>query len=237
MEQRRYASRPRTRRPGAGRPRNQARAGDGPVDAEIVGAAAHLFAHQGVAATTMAQIAGQVGLEVTSMYYYFANKRAILERIVVDVNLVPLAIAEAVRSEFDDPARRLHAFIRRDAAALCEFPFDFNEIHRLARGDDGTFARYWSDRGRLLAAVEAFVGDGVECGDLRPVDPELTAVTILANDEAVQNWYRPGSGPPATRFDPAAIGTFVADLALRGLLADPQRLAAVSSDTAPAGAG
>lgn len=231
MAQRRFTDRPRTRRPGAGRPRNQARSTEGPVDAEIVGAAAHLFASQGIAATTMAQIAERVGLEVTSIYYYFANKHAILERIVVDVNLVPLAIADDVSVEFPDAPRRLHAFIRRDAAALCEFPFDFNEIHRLARGGDGTFERYWADRTRLLAAVEAFVRDGIDQGTLRAVDPELTAVTILANDEAVQNWYRPDSGPPATRVDPASIGAFIADLALRGLLTDPADLAAITADT------
>ena len=45
-----------------------------------------------------------------------------------------------------------------------------------------------------------------------------TAVTILANDEAVQNWYRAStSAPPEqVRLSPSEIGTFVADLALRG---------------------
>jgi TetR/AcrR family transcriptional regulator len=209
------------------------RAGSGPVDDEIVGAAAHLFATHGIGATTMAQIAEAVGLEVSSIYYYFASKHEVLERIVVDVNRVPLAIASEVQVEFADAARRLHAFVRRDAAALCDFPFDFNEIHRLARDDRGNFERYWADRERLLVVVEGIVRQGIDDGVFLPVDAELAALTILANDEAVQNWYRPSSGPTAARLSPSAIGGFVADLALRALLVDVDLLASVTLDTGP----
>lgn len=233
MPQRRFDERPRRRRPGAGRPRKTNRTGAGPVDAEIVGAAAHLFATHGIGATTMAQIAEAVGLEVSSIYYYFGSKHEVLERIVVDVNRVPLGIAAAVQVEFPDATRRLHAFVRRDAAALCEFPFDFNEIHRLARDDRGNFTRYWADREQLLVEVEAIVRQGIADGEFRDTDPRLAALTLLANDEAVQNWYRPSTGETAPRLPPEEIGSFVADLAVRGLVVDAGVLDAVRHDTAP----
>ena len=232
---RRFDDRPRTRRPGAGRPRKAARSGDGPVDDEILGAAAHLFARQGVAATTMAQIAEAVGLGVSSIYYYFANKHQLLERIVVDVNQTPLAVAELASASFPDAPHRLHAFVRHDAAALCEFPFDINEVHRLAAEDRSTFERYWADRRRLVAAVQEFVEQGIADGVFVDIDPSMAAVTVLANDEAVQNWYRPATTRPATErapsTSPAQIGLFVADLALRGLLVDSTCLDAVRTAT------
>jgi TetR/AcrR family transcriptional regulator len=233
MAQRRFDERPRRRRPGAGRPRKTTRTGAGPVDAEIVGAAAHLFATHGIGATTMAQIAEAVGLEVSSIYYYFGSKHEVLERIVVDVNRVPLRIVAEVQIEFPDATRRLHAFVRRDAAALCEFPFDFNEIHRLARDDRGNFTRYWADREQLLVEVQAIVCQGIAAGEFRSTDPQLAALTILANDEAVQNWYRPSTGETAARLSPEEIGSFVADLALRGLMVDVGVLDVVGLDTAP----
>jgi TetR/AcrR family transcriptional regulator len=234
MAQRRFDERPRLRRPGAGRPRKTTRTAAGPVDAEIVGAAAHLFATHGIGATTMAQIAEAVGLEVSSIYYYFASKHEVLERIVVDVNRVPLRIAADVQLEFPDATRRLHAFVRRDTAALCEFPFDFNEIHRLARDDRGNFTRYWADREQLLVEVEAIVRQGIAEREFRATDPQLGALTILANDEAVQNWYRPSTGETAVRRSPDQIGLYVADLTLRGLLVDVDVLDAIRDDTAPA---
>jgi TetR/AcrR family transcriptional regulator len=233
MAQRRFDERPRQRRSGAGRPRKTNRTGAGPVDAEIVGAAAHLFATHGIVATTMAQIAEAVGLEVSSIYYYFGSKHEVLERIVVDVNRVPLRIAAEVQVEFPDATRRLHAFIRRDVAALCDFPFDFNEIHRLARDDSGNFTRYWADREQLLLEVEAIVQQGIAEGEFRATEPELAALTILANDEAVQNWYRPSTDDTADRLSPEQIGLYIADLALRGLLVDADVLDAVRDDTAP----
>jgi len=232
---RRHADRPRTRRSGAGRPRRSERIGTGPIDDEILGAAAQLFAKQGVAATTMAQIAEAVGLGVSSIYYYFNNKHALLERIVVDVNRVPLAIAAAAADAFEDAPRRLHVFVRNDAAALCEFPFDINEIHRLAGEDHSTFARYWADRQRLMVDIEDVVSQGIRDGHFIDVDAALTALTILANDEAIQNWYRPVSvnpgAAPDDRSSPADIGCFVADLLLRGLLVDRSQLTAIRFDT------
>ena len=41
----------------------------------------------------MAQITGASGLAVSSIYYYFANKYELLDRIVTEVNQQPLAIA------------------------------------------------------------------------------------------------------------------------------------------------
>lgn len=187
----------------------------------------------------MAQVADTVGLGVSSIYYYFANKHQLLERIVVDVNQAPLAIADAAAAAFSDPAQRLHAFIRNDAAALCEFPFDINEIHRLAAEDQVTFERYWADRRRLVTNVEGFLIQGIAAGSFVDVDPSMTALTVLANDEAVQNWYRPAvtqalaepTSSDASVLSPDEIGAFVADMMLRGLLTDPTTLDSVRAAT------
>ncbi len=232
----RHHDRQRTRRAGAGRPRNQARETSGPVDDEIIGAAARLFARQGVAATTMADIATEVGLGVSSLYYYFRNKNAVLERIVEDVNQVPLGILAEVTETFPTADLQLHAFIRRDAEALCEFPFDINEIHRLAATEPDTFERYWTDRQLLLQGVTAVIEAGVAGGSFLAVDPRLTALTVLANDEALQNWFRPPAGQvraPTHEASADEVGAFLADLTVRGLLAEPNRLARIRAETEP----
>ena len=90
------------------------------------------------------------------------------------------------------------------------------------------FTRHWADRERLLVEVEAIVRQGIADGDFRATDSELAALTILANDEAVQNWYRPSTGQTAARLLPEQIGSYVADLAfLRGLLVDEDVLDSV----------
>lgn len=208
---------------------------------EIIAEASHLFARQGVAATTMAEIATAAGLQVSSLYYYFRSKHEILEAIVGEVNRIPRAALAAARAEHVDPATSLHAFVRADAAVLCRFPFDINEIHRLAGDDETDFARYWTERQQLHDDVEALVADGIATGTLIDVDPHLTALTILAGDEASQNWFRPvgarrlvaTDGRSTERYTPEDVGGFLADLTLRGLLRDPSSLAVIRAATDP----
>ncbi len=77
------------------------------------------------------------------------------------------------------------------------------------------------------------IQDGIDAGGFRELHARLTALTVLSNDEATQNWLRVEVGPRSARGDPAAaselggphaIGTFLADLVLRGLLVDPSAL-------------
>ena len=226
---------PSERRP-AGRPRKVPRPdGGGDARAEIVAVASRLFARRGVAVTTMAEIAEAAGLGPSSLYYWFRSKQQILEVIVTDVNRAPLEFAERAAEESGSPAARLWRLLRFDVETLCRFPFDINEVHRLAGEEPTAFPRYWSERQRLNDAVERLVADGVAGGDFLSVDPRLTALTLLANDEAVQNWYRPVGGirlagraeDAGGDYGPGEIAVYVADLALRGLLARPETFEAI----------
>jgi TetR/AcrR family transcriptional regulator len=195
-----------------GRPRKVPQTTSGDPRQEIIAAATHLFARQGIAATTMAEIAETAGLAASSLYYWFRSKQQILEVIVEDVNRAPLSFAEDVARAEGPVTDRLRRLIRFDVETLCAFPFDINEVHRMASEDEEAFARYWDDRNRLVAAVERLVAEGVARRELRPVDPRLTALTVLANDEATQHWFRDGEA-----WDAAVVADFVADLAVRGL--------------------
>jgi len=215
----------------AGRPRRSARPVDGSARGEILAVAARLFAERGVHGTSMAEIARRSGLQQSSLYYYFRNKEQVLDEVVAEANRAPLALVAGVRRDGGSAAIQLYRIIRADVMALCALAYDLNEVHRLAARDPAAFRRYWRDRDRLIDDVTAVIADGVAAGELRDVDPRLTALTILSNDEATQNWMRaPGPGRGA-RADahlglgaPHAVGGFLADLTVRSLLADPDRL-------------
>lgn len=197
-----------------GRPRKVPRDVDRDPRAEIIAAATRLFARRGIAATTMAEIAESAGLGASSLYYWFRSKQQILEVIIEDVNRAPLQLAEELAARSGPALARLRELIQLDVEALCALPFDINEVHRLAAEDDDAFDRYWSDRRRLIDAVERLVADGVRSGELRAVDPRLTALTILANDEATQNWFRGD-----TDYSVSEVAAHVTDLAVRSLQA------------------
>jgi TetR/AcrR family transcriptional regulator len=198
-----------------GRPRRAGRPRAGDPTEEILGAASKLIATLGLEGTTMSRLAAAAGLGQSSLYYYFRHRDEVLAALVARANVVPLDLVEAVAAS-DEPAPvKLYAFVVGDVAALCALPFDINEIHRLAARDRLRFANYWRERERLTRRLSGVVRAGVEAGELRKVHGRRTALTIMANDEGVQNWYR-----TTPRRGAATIGRELAELTVRGLLAD-----------------
>lgn len=229
------ASMPTTRRRGRPRRQPQSDEGTGATIDDIVAAAAELFGQRGIQAVTMADIAERAGLRQPSLYYYFRSKIDVLGHILDDVNRIPLSIVERARTASGPVAVRLYWLIYQDVLALCRFPFDINEVHRLSGDHPQEFEGYWSQRQRLNDEVEALVEAGVEAGELRDVDPRLAALSVLANDEATQNWMRPvghhrlrgRSDDTLGDYRPEEVADHAAEMALRHLLIRPTTLAAV----------
>jgi TetR/AcrR family transcriptional regulator len=198
----------------AGRPRRNGQVVvEEPADA-ILGAAAVLFGELGVSGTTMARLAAEVGLGQSSVYYYFASRDDVVAALVARANVVSLDLVDAVAASDAPPPVKLLQFVRGDVEALCALPFDINEVHRIAARDRRRFSRYWRERDHLADRLGAIVRAGMADGTFRTVDPALTALTVMANDEGVQNWYRLG-----TRRRPAVVAQSVAELTVGGLLA------------------
>ena len=186
----------------------------GDPTAEILAAASRLFQERGLENTTMSRLAAEVGLKQSSLYYYFPNRDAVVAALVAQANVVPLELVDRIVADGGSAASSVYRFVRGDVEGLCALPFDINEIHRVAMRDRDRFAEYWRERGRLERRLVSLISNGMTAGEFRVVDPRLTALTILANDEGVQNWFRLG-----TTRKPSVIGEAVAAMVVGGLLA------------------
>jgi TetR/AcrR family transcriptional regulator len=192
-----------------------------PTD-EILTAASRLFQERGLENTTMSRLAAEVGLKQSSLYYYFPNRDAVVAALVAQANVVPLELVDGIIAAGGSAAASIYRFVRGDVEALCALPFDINEIHRVAMRDRERFAAYWKERRRLERRLASLVEMGVANGEFRDVEPRLTALTIMSNDEGVQNWFRLG-----TARKPRVIGDALATIVVGGLLAPGGSLAAV----------
>ncbi len=162
----------------------------------------------------MSRLAAEVGLKQSSLYYYFPNRDAVVAALVAQANVVPLELVDGIIADGGSAASSLYRFVRGDVEALCALPFDINEIHRVAMRDRERFADYWKERRRLERRLASIVDTGIRSGEFRDVDPRLIALTIMANDEGVQNWFRLGTSRRAR-----TIGETLATLVVAGLLA------------------
>jgi len=221
-----------------GRPRKHpATAQEGEPREQILGAAARLFAARGIAEVSMLEIAQQSGLGQSSLYYWFRRKELIVAELLQQVNRLPLAYARELQQQGECAELQLYRLVEFDVRTVCEFPLEITEVHRLSRRERSAFDTYWRERRELTSTLERLVARGIEAGAFRSVDAYLCALTIIAQDESVQNWHlsdpRPkqrtgaASDPQALRYRVDEIAEFVATQTLASLLAAPSRVEAV----------
>ena len=167
--------------PDSPEPKFRRRAEDRPD--EVLDAALALFVEQGYAHTSVAQIARDAGISKGAVYLYFPSKQAILEGLVRravtpvadralaqaslargDLRTTLTAALTAIVSALSDP--KLYAIpkiVIREAVVAPEIA----EMYRNAVLD------------RVLPVATELIRQGIDSGQLRPVDPDLTLRTIM----------------------------------------------------------
>jgi len=196
----------------------------------ILRAAAEVFRRQGLHATGMRDIAGSAGMAVGNLYYYFADKQALLAFCQEDALAGLLDLAARVRGEALPADQRLwllvvgHMLRLHEATPGAIAHLDVDGLAPTAR------AEVLAERDAYEETFREIVRQGAEEGLFRRVDPKLAALTLLGALNWTAQWYRPGGGKSARE-----LGEEMADLLVRGLLAEGKRLRrpAVPDDLVP----
>ncbi|HEY5858471.1 MAG TPA: TetR/AcrR family transcriptional regulator [Aldersonia sp.] len=205
---------------------------------QLMQAAEQLFARQGVAGTSLQELADAVGLTRTGIYHYIRGKDELLEMLVRGFTVEAAEQLQALATETDRGAAiRLRKGITAMATRVAEHPQRF----RLLLTSEEAFpeplaTQHRKARRDTLAALTELVSQAITEGSCRPVDPELAAFSLAGVANWVAFWYpRQRSGPST----PAQVAEQLADIALAGVLsardmngenAIPQALALLHED-------
>ncbi len=143
--------------------------------AEILEAAPACFAERGFAATRLDDVAGRAGITKGTLYLYFSNKEELFKAVVRESLLPHLdRLMGAVPSHVEDPRERIRRLFTFFAEEVLDSPLAV--IPKLIISEADKFpeiARFYVEevirRGRTF--VEDAIGQGVECGIFRRVDP------------------------------------------------------------------
>jgi AcrR family transcriptional regulator len=188
---------------------------------EILRAASTLFRRQGLHGTGMRDIAAAAGMAVGNLYYYFRDKNELLAFCQEDALGGLLDLAADIRALPQDPDQKLYLLI-------------VGHILVLHEGSPGAVAHLEVDalpadaRQAVVARRDAYEGafrqllrQGVDAGLFRPLDPPVTGAAILGALNWTAQWYHPDGNRT-----PRQLGEDLAQLLLRGVLADGVRLRA-----------
>lgn len=179
---------------------------------EILHSALHAFRTRGYHATTLDDIAAQLGIRSAALYHYFPDKEAILYACHREgLAEVERILAEA-RERYASAQERLAHAIREHVRVMA----DTLEGSALALEVSALSPRHRAEviaqRDRYERGLRDIVADGVGGAEFRALDPKLAVFAILGAINWVARWYRPDG-----RVQALELGTQFADHLIHGL--------------------
>jgi len=195
----------------------------GTADA-IQEAAANLFYMRGYAATSLREIASEVGIQVGSLYNHIDGKHELLRNIMVRImNDLCEALVKATQGA-GDPVQRL------ERALDCHIRFHATHSRDVFIGNTELRSLPDEDRRLVIAQRDRYermlrscVQDVCDHGLGDAIDIRLQAYAIVAIGTHVAAWYRPGGSLSLDDVVDAYTQTILRQLNVRAAASAPPR--------------
>ena len=159
---------------------------------EIITAAAKIFAAKGYLATTLDEIAHEIGVSKPALYYHIKNKEEILREIIGRM-MEPMEAVVKVGKSSIPPLERVESIIRM----LVDFAVKRKETTLIALEQSRILPKRSQDAlRRRQKEVEDVLQDtlkeGKEQGVFDVGDIKMASFAILAVSNWIYRWYQPG---------------------------------------------
>ena len=156
----------------------------------IIEEAATLFRERGYSATTMRDIASQVGVEAASLYNHITSKEQILSKICFSLAETYTNKMTEIIDTSQSPINKikellfLHVEINAKSSPLASVMND--EWRHLTEPEKGEFLeqrRTYEDK--FIGIIE----DGIADGSIIELNPKIALYTMLSSIRWLQHWY------------------------------------------------
>lgn len=172
--------------------------------AAVLRTAVELFNRRGYDATSMGDLAKELGLTKAAIYHHVDGKEQLLSAALNDaLDELEAAVTEAVRPDAEGSAHeRLRKVLRRSVEVLIAHQPSVTLLLRVRGNSEIELAalrrRRWLDE-QLAELVQAAVQEGSLRADL---PPSLVSRLLFGMVNSLVEWYQPsGSADPATVAD------------------------------------
>jgi len=158
---------------------------------EVIRVATRLFAAKGYYATTLDQIAEEIGITKPALYYYITNKEDIL-RTIINQMLEPMQEAVDIGKSSMSPVEKLRKIMKtliQSAAERKETTLlAFEQANILPKRSRDALRRRQKEVEHTVMQV---LKEGIEQGYFVVSDVKMAGFTILAASNWIYHWYQP----------------------------------------------
>lgn len=183
--------------------------------AEIIQAAAQVFAEKGFYGATMQDIADSLGMNKSSLYYYVKGKedlvKGLVEEVLQDILAEARSVVETGHTPLEKMQRIIEAHLRHFLAHRSAFAVFLHEDPKLLdRFSQADVQRVMRDYDDLLIGL---VKEGQSQGVFRPdLNPKLCVLGIFGMCNYTSKWYDPQGS-----LSSAEVARVFAEIALKGI--------------------
>jgi TetR/AcrR family transcriptional regulator, cholesterol catabolism regulator len=165
---------------------------------ELTRIAARLFAERGYQGTSLADLAGELGVQKPSLYHHIASKEDLLWEVASDGGAAFHAALDAVPADAP-PAERVRLALRAHlgvVAGQLDVATVFVREWRYLEGERRE--RFLAERRRYEERIRDLFRDGVEGSELRTdLDVSTAALLFLSAANWAYTWLRPNADTDA----------------------------------------
>lgn len=175
--------------------------------------AARIFNEKGYHATSLDEIADEIGVTKTALYYYFKNKEQLLYECLVltyDCGQTAQQEAQALDGSAYD---KLCLMYRRFIDTLMEERGAYTTTANIKSLPECQQKEMFARRTQLETYIRDLVQDAITEGSVRDVDPRVTASFFLGAVNWILRWHSEEEALPAN-----AVAAHFVDLFVNGIV-------------------
>ena len=159
--------------------------------AEIIAAAAKVFARRGYHGASTQDIADVLGIRQASLYYYFESKEAALEAVCAEGVRDYALRAQRIHRSPDSGTAKVGALVFQHLAPMAE-KLDFTLVFLRERRflPEPARERIRALERRYERFIERVIRDAVDSGEFRAdLDPRMATLALLGLGNSAALWY------------------------------------------------
>lgn len=164
----------------------------------IIEKASKLFREKGFGATSMRDLAENVGVEAASLYNHIQSKSEILQAICFKVANDFLDHLEAVQVSTQPILKKLELIIRFHIRMMMEQnEFVYISDHEWRHLPEPYLSNFLNQRRNYRRSLSDLIARGIERGEMKSIEPYVAVLTMLSAISGIESWHRSRKTIPA----------------------------------------